>query len=639
MGYGNIDFDGKDGRKLTESLYQQAKVYQQARNNGYKRFYHQYHGYLDTVSRDPNMSNIFIPKLFSSVETVLPREVNAVFGVRPYIPIEAAGNREDYKEVAEYQTEFHDVILNKAGFLEKMVLAEKMKFIYGTSFVEPLPYFETVMEKHIVPDPYTGAPTIQEVPALRYRLDIRVYAPWEVFVDPFAINLSDPNGCRYIVLNQLVSRRQLIAMAKKGAYGQDFDVQTLIDYGKDKSYSPQKVNDHFGLQILSDMGLPTQSGDSDIGVLMRVMMPDRYIDSFNGTIPLRDGDNRFEHKLINMSRLVNTPDPHTQNQFWGIGMAEMSELLIDLENDLFDMTLDAHAQANQPMIYYRKGAVSPENMIKTPGNRVPVDPYVMSDSPIKGNLIYESPGSGLPPDHYRLPSVIENKIDMVHGDHGISRSEPMAGVETAAEAAILKQGDEVRLSVGIIQTESFLSDFANKVFYHSGQFATMDDYVEILGQEKALRMQYANPNELPGGFNFAYKGKDKILNIRGRQRMIAELLPILANNPSVMPGGLAMWVLDTYEIPKAESAKFIVSDEEMMAKAQEQADMDAAMGTREDVSRTREIEAKGSVEENRNKMKEAGRAQGIQKKSEHTTLQEGQNSAKKQREDAVGKAV
>jgi len=113
----------------------------------------------------------------------------------------------------------------------------------------------------------------------------------------------------------------------------------------------------------------------------------------------------------------------------------------------------------------------------------------------------------------------------------------------------------------------------------------------------------------------------------------------LANNPSVMPGGLAMWVLDTYEIPKAESAKFIVSDEEMMAKAQEQADMDAAMGTREDVSRTREIEAKGSVEENRNKMKEAGRAQGIQKKSEHTTLQEGQNSAKKQREDAVGKAV
>lgn len=571
-----LDFDG-DGLTLVRAAYELARNEQVPRNNQCTRDYKIYTGYVDPMYRDPDRANVFIPKIFNIVNVKSAKDLKTLLGIRPYIPIEA--KRKEFREMSRLQGDVLDDLLEKAGFYEKMATAAPIKNLYGTAFLEALPYYEQVIEKQVIPENIMGRATgrfqIKEVPVPRLRLRITPYAPWEIYIDPRATGLEAKGQCRFVIKMQLVSKREIIKMAEGGAYG-GFDIAKLDETptGSD--------SDHWGKIMLQEIGL-SQNQDDDTGVLMRYESEERYIDVWNGVTTLREMENPFKHKLINLSRWIHRIDPHTQNKFWGIGESKPNEILQAMLNDTWNLTLNTHEMADQLTIYFREGAVNPNLLVRTPGNRVPVSDK--NDKPI-GDSIVESSGPGLPPAHYIIPETLERMMDLTANLYDINRGEPSQKTEqTATEAALLKEAGEGTQELNVRLGEHvLLADFGMKCLYHIDQFATVDDIVEIVGQEGAMVLATLNPMDLPGGFNFSFKGSDKATNEMVKQRNWKELVPILLTIPNVLPGWLATKLLEVYNIADKDIAEGVIPDAIMIQLQMAMGGQQQAPGKKENVN-------------------------------------------------------
>jgi len=550
--------------------------------------------------------------------------VRSVVGHRPYIPFESS--RYEFRDQSELMQTYLDTQLFHAGMFNRYNDSAKIKTVYGTSFIEPLPVLVPTIERSIQPDMY-GQPTLVESQTLQLRLKLRVLAPWEVYVDPYATNLEEKDGCRFVVKLVLTSRREIIRLAEMGAYP-NLDIDELR---KVQGGDAQDRAKHWGFSMLSDMGIPIPENDDDIGIVQRYESDTRYIDVWNGLHVLRAIDNPFKHGLINLSRHKHTSDPHPQNAFWGIGECKPNEVLFAMTNDIWNMTLTSHMIHNQPTIYYRKNAVHPDALVRTAGNRVAID--AGHERPISDSIM-DAPINALPRDHYMIPTALERMQDMTSGIYDMQRGEMPIKESTASEAAMRREAGDIRLELEIRNSEAFLADLGNKCLSHVDQFSTMADKIELLGQEGAARLMYSNPHDLPGGFNFTFKGSDRAANILIKQRNLKELTPMLLQIPNVLPGGLAQLLLETHEIPQADIRKFVIPDEIMQQIQQQQQQQQMAYEREQEERQYAHEEKVAQIKRRQTDMKRAAtknRSRGGQpggKYKVNTTLQTAESQAR-----------
>jgi len=565
-----LDLDRKP-LELVESAYNLSKEYQLVRNNQCLRDYKLYQGFIDESDRDPDRANIFIPKIYSIVETKVPRDVKALIGSRPYIPFEA--EKPEHRDASRVMVRVVDKYLDMGNFYAKFVSAAKMKTLYGTSFMEALPFVDLVNEKSIEPVmlpgiPYPVGEKIVENQVQRLRFRLKEFAPWEIYVDPFATSLEHKGECAYVIKVMLVRKEQILEMAQMGAYP-GIDIEAFISNER----GSETTADHWGLQMLSELGLTQPSQESGVGILLRFESDKRYIDIWNGQTVLRDIANPFKHGMINLSRLIHNVDAHSQNSFWGIGEAKPAEILQLMLNDNWNMTFDNHNMMNQGMTYYRDGSLNPDSLVRTVGNKIPVDSD--SDRPIR-DLILESFGQPLPQDHYQIPQIIERMIDLESGVFELQRGEQSDSDRTATESAMRKEYGDSRQELNVRMCEMlFMKSFGEKMLHLIDQFATMADIVEIVGEKDAQLIYGLNPADLPGGYNFTFKGADKVSNMLMKQRNWKELLPLMLQIPNVMPGKLAVKMLEIFEEDEPTTREMVIPDETMIQIQEQQREQEA----------------------------------------------------------------
>lgn len=556
MGMIKLDFDGSDANQLVQDAFDLADSVQEARHRQFQRDFLLYKAFIDPRERDVDMPNVSLPKMFSIVETKAATDTAALFGRRPVIPIKA--RRDEFKEAAEIQTEVLDELLHKAGIYVHGALLVKLKILYGTAFMNVLPYNELIDEKQLLPDGSIG--TIQQA---RLRLKLETWAPWEVMVDPHAKNLVDFDGCRFVIKVQLASKRSIKQIFERNGYP-GLDLELLDDVQTAQNFKNQPV----GQRILSAFGLPMPTEDDDMGIILRYESPDRWIDSWMGQIPLRDIDNQFKHKRINLSKMSHITEPHTQSQFWGIGEAKPNEIQIAMLNDVYNMTFASHAMVNQPMVFYRKGAVTPEDIIFGIGQRIPV--ISKDDRPISDAIQVEG-GQGLPRDHYLIPNALERNIDLTAQLFGPQRGEQLSGDTTATEVRDISRNASKAQEMSIkLGEQEFLADFATKVTSIIDQFKNMLDIAEIVGPDKAIAMISANPADLPGGHNFAFKGSDSIEREAIERENAFRLAPILIESPTARPGGVERHLMETFDIKTEDMDQMQLTEEEIQAREEQQ---------------------------------------------------------------------
>lgn len=580
-----LDFDG-NAYDLIHAAIEQSDERQGIRNEMFRKFWWMYLAYKDEAERDVDMPNIALPKLFSLVENKTPREAQALFGGSPFAPIKA--RRQVFQPVADMQSEVLDYYLNEAGIFEEGHLATKVKILHGTSFMNVLPYFERIIEKKLIQSPNGGFEVGQEI-VHRLRLKIETWAPWEIMPDPNSTGLSHADGSRYVVKIQLVSKHLLKQRYEKGMYP-DLDLDLLDDY---QGGSSRWRGEHFGQEMLADLGLPVPSDDNDIGVLLRYESPDRYIDSWMGEVTLREMDNPYNHKKINLARLPHTMSPHPDERFWGIGEAQPNEIQFSMLDDLNNMIFASHAMMNQPMVFFRKGRINARDIVFDLGRRVPVDSS--PDHPI-GHDFEVSSGNPLPRDHYMMLDKLERDIDLVAAEFDPSRGEVAGGGTTATEVRLTNdQGNKRQEGTVLLGEQIFKTDFSSKALSIIDQFANFNDYSEIVGPERATLLYTSNPSDLPGGHNFEFVGSQQINKMFAKANALADYAPILMNSDAKRPGALDRKLLSLSQFDQSEVDDLVLTPDEMVQKQEFEMAMAMMQQSAENNRADKQIENKSNT--------------------------------------------
>ena len=595
MGWGNqcmpdkiLNFDAKtnskDGtapvRDFVRTFFENARDRNQTKNEEFSRINKVYHAEMDMTNRDPNLSNIFVPKLYSTIETIVPYFVDALIGIRPYIPIELTQKK--YADLSNAITDLLDAYLDDSNFFEQSIHMVKYVVPYGTAFLEALPDYETrkivrsvpIMAENIDGMPMQmGTTTVTEMHRL-LKLVIRAYAPWEIFQDPFARSL-DPGQCRGLIkFRGMVSKRQLKKMAERGSFP-DFDIDKL-------NYQTESLDrDDWSRKMALDIGVPLAKLDDDMGILLSYESEDRYIDLFDWEHVLRDQTNPYSRELgghggINLTKIINTNTPNPETSWYGIGEGKPLERICHYLNKHWNQTFDNHDMQNEGVIYYAEDAFSVDQLMMIGGNRIPAD--IGAGQKIQ-DVIYERPTPGLPRDFYAIPEVLDNMADETSGIHEITRGQTALKEQTAREAVLKRQAGESRIKLKIRMAERMgLGNFGLKALSHIEQFGTVDDFIEKIGSERASILPTVNPALYDGGYHFAFKGSQRMADAQIKRQDAKDLFQLMAMNPTVNQEWLANFVLDKYEVPESERRNAVRPDPQAMQIMAQMQAMGAAPG-------------------------------------------------------------
>ncbi|MCK4783464.1 MAG: hypothetical protein KAV87_06915, partial [Desulfobacteraceae bacterium] len=252
------------------------------------------------------------------------------------------------------------------------------------------------------------------------------------------------------------------------------------------------------------------------------------------------------------------------------GEIKPNEILQAMLNDTYNMTFNNHNMMNQGITYYDKDVVGNANqLVRSVGNKIPIGGL---QGRAISNVILESFGQSLPRDHYAIPETIERFMDMTSRQFAPGRGEPTGGDQTATEASLLKETGDESHELSIRQGEYFLSDVGRIGLAHIAQFGTLQDTIEVVGLERAVNVvNWSNPTDLPGGFNFSHRASENVANQLVKQRNWKEMYALLSDSPNVLRGELDTELMTVFNTEQDKIERIIIPDEVMQQREEQQA--------------------------------------------------------------------
>ena len=541
--------------QLVQDSFDRAYTVQSPRNDIYLRAWQRYKGYNPNIS-DPYKTNIVMPKLYSTIETITPRLGKALFGRRPYIPIK----NDKVPDAVEPIELALDEYLHRDGFKVTGKRALKCIALFGTAFLEPYPAQVIEIEKKMMISPeYPWQPITVEEKTRKFALKTRLWMPWQVYVEP---NMKDINDCGWVITIDVVSKEQIRKMQEIGRFKRG-ELKNLSDAGGE---SESKTN--FAKTMIQGLGISAPTVNENYGILMRWMSDDRYVTTWNGLQILEDRDNPYKHQKKNIVKFAYNEDPMLQNSFWGQGEGKTLEAICDKLDETWNQAFNNHDLINEAVFGYREDAVNPDTIVMVGGVRIPIASGFSGD--LK-NALQKFDIQGLPADFYQIPGVLDMWADRASGVFDIQRGEPDdEDGKTATEASLLNSQGDIRSEERVELLEAMgMRDFADKALSHIDQFTTFDDIYDIVGDE-ALNLVTMNPQELPGSSDYQFKGSDSIVNDFQKAAEAREMLETLGQSPVMRPGWNERNFLQSKGFTDKEIDEAVFTDEELMMQQQQQ---------------------------------------------------------------------
>jgi len=122
------------------NLYQSTQNWRNSQEKRWKRFYKLYRNHRD-IAAQPFKSNIFVPYIFSIVESVVPKMLGTIFNTRPIISVAPRkGSSVNLAKLLESLLEYQ-LDEEQLEFFTKILEFFKECVIYGTSFAKVVPKF------------------------------------------------------------------------------------------------------------------------------------------------------------------------------------------------------------------------------------------------------------------------------------------------------------------------------------------------------------------------------------------------------------------------------------------------------------------------------------------------------------------
>lgn len=556
-----FDWENADESQVLNKVitdYNEAEQARRTREGKWQTWYKLYRSYAEKRDTGDRRANLFIPYVYSIVETVVPRLIAAVFSSRPYIGIlpvkeEAIENAKDMENLIDYQ------LTQKIGIIGVATSWFKEALIYGTSILKvgweyeeaEVWVDEPLMEIFGFP---IGSRRVKKVQPVKDDPLVEHIDLWDFYIDPRAKDIDEADYCIHKVFRDI---SYLKRMEEQGIYKNIDEVVKVSKEGAGSWYEEGVGTTAFETGMNTRLGLiGMQSIDKPSNKIevLEYWTDDRVIAVANRSVVIRNDENPYHHRKKPFVRLVDVLVPH---EFYGIGEIEPIEDLQYELNSLRNQRMDnINILINRMWKVIRGADIDVRQLISRPGGIIEVDD--MNDvqelqmTDLSGNAIEN------------VIEMVRRDMDNADGVYDYARGETTDRRETATTASLLSRAANERFNLKVKLIEDLgMRRLGMLLTQLNQQYIDTEKAIRILGQD-GMTFYSLSPENIRGQFDIMPLGSsvDPITNKENKLQSYINLYTILKDSPYVNHPELIKKILEAADIKDLN--KFIVDDAENM---------------------------------------------------------------------------
>lgn len=364
-------------------------------------------------------ANVCVPWVFQYVETIVPRIVNAVYGVYPLF--DCVGEYAEADLRSDKSERVLNSILYSEEFFNNFVSAIKACAVFGTAWL-----------KYVVTNKYGRTMVYPE------------------YCDPYTVGIETtarhPYDARYMYHDIYRPEWHLMEKADEGIY---HNIEKMI---QNRQLQCNETPSH--LERLADVGLAPYNEKSDEVKLTEwyVTMKEPRSGEFKNMIFTEANESRIiraeenEYNFKPFERVVMIPFP---DEMYGISIPQIIEFLVYEGNEKRNQILDANNLMINPVFQMVNHALADDDEFKDlvfgPGEIIQVS-VMDAIKPIQQN--FQALAAG-----YQDLQVTEKAIQDAVGIFDYNRGAPKAGDQTATEIVSLINEGNMRFLMMIFNLE------------------------------------------------------------------------------------------------------------------------------------------------------------------------------------------
>lgn len=502
-----------DGKEMVLRRFYYARKYRYPMELVWNRAYKLMRNFTDEINY-PYDTPIFVPYVFVMVQTILPRLVQSMLSMSPYIPVQP--RRVEFTDNAQAMQDVLEYCHYKDGFFKKMVRLFWRTLVYGDGFLK------------LFWKDFDRFGNIVEIPSIE---DIDVF---DIYLDPWCTEMGKHGDCDYLIQRVFRSWEQIKAMGELGVYSNIDKIQG------ETTYRPWDLYDKLRRRI--NVGYPPPYTDVDglqMVELMEMWTPHRVVTIANRQHEIRNDENVYEY--IPYLRLQNYFIP---DEFWSLGEPEINKYQQLMLNDVRNNTQQSGFQIMNPMYLVDRFAnIDPMQLVSRPSGAIFTD-KIDGIKPLEPNAAVLNHG-------IQLEQLLKDDMDKASGVYDVTRGEPQKGEETATE--ILNRGQNANLRFAL--KTQFIEDFFSQIGEMQGdqlQMFMTQPKVDAILRNDAPKFIHATPDQIRGEFMYVPQSKD--INDAKRQaerQEMAQILPVV-----LAPGNAQALGINLQEFFKEYISKF-----------------------------------------------------------------------------------
>lgn len=554
-----LDKAGHDAITMWTARYRAWEAFAKDQRDKWDRYYKIYRCYAE--GRKDNLSNLFIPFIFSLIETIEPRLVEAFISTKPWVGVLPVGP-EDVPAAKAMGDLLQWQLEERIDFPTKMASWLKSCLIYGTSIGMVTWRLEQIERQKLsqvnirLPGGFSVALWAGKQPVKETVYDDNDFQHidlYSFFFEPRAQSVEDALYCGHLSYENLDFLKRMEA---EGLY-QNVD---LVEKSGTQEDSPM-------FKRLNNMGLGTASNvvqadpRSRIYELMHCWENDRYTVICNREVVLRDGSNPYYHKRKPYVKITDIPIPH---EFYGMGEIEPAEFLQYGINDLTNAQIDY-------LMMSILGVFLVDETSRLTTADLKLHPRKIIRVSEQDNLRpWQMPP--LDPAAFQMPSVLKMYIENAVGASDVPRGMPMPKGATATEVSTVQQMAEARFRLKIrLINQAGIRHIARLMAWNNQQFIRQPKIIRLLGED-GMAFPSFTPELLQGNFDFLPAGvaEEPLVAKENRRNNMMLFYQLAKDDPMWKQRELRKRVAEALEIKDVDAV--LKTDEEI---AQEQAAMQA----------------------------------------------------------------
>lgn len=492
--------------------FRRSASYRQDKEKQWKRYYRMYRCRAE-AQQDQTRANLFIPEVFTTVETLLPRLVSRYLNTNRSI-VEVLAREETDVENAKQVQMLLDYQFERMKLPFNLVAFYKQALLYGTSVGK------------VYWDYRTREDDLGKVHVLYDDPVFEVLDLFDFFIDPDSMDIQD---ARYCIHRKYLSLKELEQRQKRGIY-KNVDQLKAICTADSSSISPPAEERHNAIE----------PDDRDVEIL-EYWEDDRIVVVGGRKVVLRDEKNPFYHGQKPFVNIVFVPVPF---EFYGIGVVEPIEGLQHEINTKRNQRLDNVNLILNRMWLIQRGAIDDLRQLRSrPGGVI-----IVNDM----NGIQPLPAPDVTSSSYMEEDKIKMDIQNTTGVSDYIRGVMSSERQTATEVQIKSEQSASRFEFNFrLMAEMGLKRIARMVIQLDQQFIRKERVIRILGDQGPV-FNRVTPEQIVGNFDLIPSVDPSGIHEAEKKKQIMSVYSALAGNPSVNARALAKKILETFEIPDSD---------------------------------------------------------------------------------------